>query len=337
MHNMAPRKTGDARYSGELDVSLTANGSKGDVATAGTGAAKLTLTEDGEIEILNIESNANPADKAAAATYQNTLALQGRLGENQSADPSSVEAIIVSGNARTLIELNGAGSEQTSDFFGSIELIDASDNTGGVTFDASEYSLTQALEMVGGSGKDVFNGSSAADELMGAGGNDTLDGGGEGDTITGGAGGDKLTGGAGNNTFKYGSVSESQVVFGDKGMSGFDTIMDFNDGSTDTIALGKTLYGSLGGRVLTYENDAAISGIDGDDEVGAADDAVDNTDDSLKAFLDSFKDDGVFESRGTPDTSAVNDLGELMKHSIVTVTESYWVTLPAEEDALTLG
>ena len=37
VHSMAERNAGDPRYSGELDVSLAANGSKTDTATAGSG------------------------------------------------------------------------------------------------------------------------------------------------------------------------------------------------------------------------------------------------------------------------------------------------------------
>ena len=77
VHAMADRKVGDARYSGALDVSLAATGSKTDTKTNGTGEAMLTLTVDEEIEVLNVASSASTAGKASAAAYRNTLTLMG--------------------------------------------------------------------------------------------------------------------------------------------------------------------------------------------------------------------------------------------------------------------
>ena len=334
VHNMKDRSAGDARYSGVLDVTLTANGSKTDTAMSGTGAASLTLTADEEIETLNIASNANPSGKAGMATYQNSLTVMGaHAGEagSETAVESSVEAIVVTGSARAMISLANStvGTPGDATQFAELELIDAENNTGGVTFTADisaaqdgSVVLAQALELAGGGGKDMFTGGAGADKLMGNGGVDTLNGGAGTDTITGGAGGDTLTGGADNDTFKYGSASESQVVFGEKGMSGFDTITDFGTG-TNTISLGKSLYGSLQGTIRVYENDAAINSTDTADP--------DTTVNSLKAFLDGFKGDGVFESRGTVDAGTLGQ-GELIKHSIATVTETYWATAPVADD-----
>ena len=314
VHDMADRKAGQARYSGELAVSLTANGGSKDKATSGTGTADLTLTADGEIEILDVASNANAGGKASSATYRNMLTISG--------DGTAIEAVDVTGNAMLTI---AAASGTT---LSGLELVDAGANSGGVTFNGGTAGdgspLAQALELVGGSGKDMFTGGAEADKLTGNGGTDTLVGGDGTDTITGGAGGDTMTGGAGaEDTFKYGSASESQVTFSDKGMSGFDTITDFVSG-TDKIALGKTLYEKLQGTLREYTGDDAIDVSDTADP--------DPTDDSLKAFLDSFKGDGVFESRGTPVDGAINDKGELMKHSIATVTETYWSTAPVVDD-----
>ena len=320
VHNMKARSAGDLRYSGELDVSLTANGGKGDTAMSGTGTASLTLTADGEIEILNIESNANPAGKAAAATYQNTLVLMGAADADGDNVDSSVEAINVSGSARAMVSVVAHADNPLADQFANLKVVDAEDNTGGVTF--SGAGLNQDLEMAGGSGKDNFTGGGGEDELTGGGGVDRLNGGGGEDTITGGAGGDNLTGGAGNDSFKYGSVSESQVVFGDKGMSGFDTITDFGTGDNE-ITLGKTLFGSLQGTILNYTDDDAIDVTDTADP--------DTTVNSLKAFLDGFEGDGVFESRADVLPGALGQ-GELIAHSIATVTETYWMTAPVVDD-----
>ena len=100
--------------------------------------------------------------------------------------------------------------------FSELELIDAEDNSGGVTFDASavdvngtDTALTQDLEMVGGAGKDSFTGGTGDDEIMGGGGVDTLSGGDGDDTIAGGAAGDTMTGGSGTNKFEI-AVSDSK-------------------------------------------------------------------------------------------------------------------------------
>ena len=343
VHGMKDRSAGDARYSGMLDVTLTANGSKTDTATNGTGAASLTLTADEEIETLNIASNANPGGKAAAATYQNTLVLMGaHTGEagSETAVESSVEAIVVSGSARAMISVatSTVGTPGTVAQFEELELIDAEDNSGGVTFSADlsaaqdgSVVLAQDLEMVGGSGKDTFTGGGGDDELMGGGGVDTLSGGAGDDTIAGGAAGDMMTGGTGTNTFEI-AVSDSQIVFDDKGgMSGFDTITDFATGTDNVISVGRALFGTLGGTINDITT--VINGTDNDDDAGATGDEEDATLDSLKAFLDTFKmGDGVFETRGTPDTNAINDQGELIKHSISTVTETYWVRRPVADD-----
>ena len=334
VHNMVPRDAGDARYSGVLDVSLTANGHKDDTAMMGTGAAALTLTTDEEIEILDITSSANPAGKAAAATYQNSITLMGEDNADANAGlESNVEAINVSGSARLMIGLTTSANGNATQFE-NLELIDAEENSGGVTFSADivgdgSVVLAQELELVGGAGRDDFTGGSVDDELSGGGGVDKLNGGGGNDTITGGAGGDNLEGGAGDDTFKF-AVADSQVVFGDKGMSGFDTIADFNTGD-DTISVGKALFNTLRGTI--NDNTTVINGTDGDDVLNAADDAEDTTLDSLKAFLDTFKEgDGVFQTRGTPVSGSINDQGELIEHSITTVVETYWMVRPIDND-----
>ena len=335
VHDMKDRSARDARYSGELEVSLTANGHKDDSATMGTGTASLTLTVDKEIEILDVASSAKPSGKAAAAAYRNTLTLMGDEADG-TAIPSSVEAIVVSGSAAATISLATSAAGTAAQFV-ELEQVDAGDNTGGVTFSADlseaqdgSAALTQKLQLTGGSGKDMFTGGGGVDTLMGNGGDDTLNGGAEADTITGGAGGDTLTGDGGADMFKYGSASESRVMFSDKGMSGFDTITDFLSG-TDKLSLGKTLFGSLQGTIRAITGDDAVNSIDNDDAEGATGDEEDPTHDSLKAFLDGFKTDGVFETRGTVVSGTLGQ-GELIKHSIATVTETYWTTVPVAED-----
>ena len=320
VHDMKDRSAGDPRYSGELDITLTANGSKTDAARNQTGTAELILTVDEEIEVINFASNANPAGKAVAAQYENRLDLTGA---------NNVEAIFVSGDAYANVSLNSSSSA-TGDAaraqFAKLDLIDAKDSTGGVITSVvidGTTTMRRAIEMIGGSGDDDFSGGLGDDTLTGNGGDDRLTGDFGDDTLIGGAGGDKLFGGSGDDTYKYESASDSQVVFGEQGMSGFDTIFDFNAGA-NTISLGKSLYGSLQGTILEYTGDNAINANDNDDAFGATGDEPDATVDSLKAFLDGFTGDGVFESRGEVPADALGR-GELIKHSIATVTESYVV------------
>ena len=335
VHDMANRKTGDARYSGELDVSLTANGHKDDTKTMGSGQASLTLAVDSEIEILNVASNANPAGKAAAATYQNSLTLMG--GNDGDATPatvdSNVEAIVVSGSARAMISLKADPAATDTSQFANLELIDASDNTGGVTFSAATVDVSgtatvlaagaegAGLEIIGGGGKDMFTGGAGGDKLMGGGGDDTLTGGEGTDTLTGGAGKDKLTGGAG---------AEDRFVFtgvADSNMGSYDTIEDFVSG-TDKIWLPKALRDSFQGVLKVG------AGVDGAALgtptwfISSVDAASARTADSLAAFTKANAD-GFFESPQAGGTGFGS--GEVNKHSVAIVAESYFRKATAAE------
>ena len=160
--------------------------------------------------------------------------------------PSEVEEIVVTGHAHAEVMLATSANGDAAQF-ANLELIDAFNSRGGVTFNADlsadqdgSVVLAQKLEMVGGSGADVFTGGGGADELEGNGGKDTLNGGAGNDTITGGAGADTLTGGAGTNVFDYGSASESR-------MGAHDTITDWETG-TNTISLGASLHWKVEGN-----------------------------------------------------------------------------------------
>ena len=327
IHMLSEREAG-TRYSGELNVALTANGGKTDTKTADgtTGEADLTIAVDSEIEILNIDSSADPGgsspdvpakNKPSAGHYDNMLTLDG----NGTASESTVEAINVNGNAQLEIVSMDAG-------LGVLELVDAEDNTGGVTVNAVDS--TKKVEMLGGSGGDTFTGSSQDDTIHGNGGNDKLYGGvgAGGDKIRGGAGMDTMSGGdatgsdGGNDTFEYTSASDSQVAWTASGvMHGFDTIMGFNGSreftagevSTegDVISLGRTLFNSLSGGINTSADD-----IDSTDAQSPGD--TDTTVNSLKAFLGDG--DGVFE---TEEANTDGFGSTTTKYSITTVTETY--------------
>ncbi len=300
IHSMPSRSAGDARYSGNLDVSLAANGGPTDTKTADgtTGEASLTLTADAEIEILSVSSNANaggsrtpnPNDRPNSGHYENSLELSG--------SGTTIELINVDGNAQLSI---------TGTALGGVEIVDAANNSGGVTI-----SLTGSgeHEFIGGSGGDTFTGGSGADDMQGNGGDDTLDGGDGEDILLGGAGGDTLTGGGRStaDVFDYTSASESQVAWTARGaMYGFDTITDWD--SSDKISLGKSLFESLSGTIKTSEGG-------NDDNGDAVGDAL-AFDTSLRAWLDDG--DGVFESQ-----SAGAGFGSVTtRHAIVNVTETY--------------
>ncbi len=314
VHAMADREPGAARYSGELNVNLLANGGATDTKASTMGEAMLTLSVDEEIEILSIDSSANaggssPAvsarNKPGAGHYENTVTLNG----TNDADAATVEAINVSGNAKVVVMQSTVSGSELG--FGQLELVDAEDNTGGVTVDAT--GTTEEVDMVGGSAKDVFTGGAQDDDLRGNGGNDMLTGGVGDDSLRGGAGGDTLTGGDGNDTFDYTAASDSQVAWTATGaMYGFDTITDFTT-SGDKISLGRTLFNSLKGSIKAYTGDAAINSTN---EVGEGE--TDPSDNSLRAFLGDG--DGIFETV-TPNTDGFGNT--TAKHSIATVAEVY--------------
>ena len=344
-HSMKAREAGDRRYSGELDVSLHASGGAKDSKDSVTGTARLTLTADEEIETLNVATSArvggshasvSAKNKPSAASYGNQLELMGAdqdVAGTATAVASSVEAIVVSGTAAVTVSLKnsaGTGDAAGAAQFAGLELIEAVDNTGGVTFTAvlsETVTLGQRLEMVGGAGMDDFTGGSHAqgDMLMGGGGNDTLSGGGGTDTITGGAGADKMTGGTEADMFKYASASESQGV-----KSGFDTIVDFEPGA-DKISLGKTVFNGLhrGDNIREVTAAAAIinSTDTAADETARTDgDASTNpTANSLEAWLGTGKD--VFKT--STGTGLATDVTQ---HAITTVNDTYWTTAPVADD-----
>ncbi len=303
VHRMPEREVGSARYSGEFDVSLSANGGADDTTTNTTGLAALSIDVDQEIEVLNITSNANAGGARSAANvrpssghYVNTLTLAG--------DDETVEAINVSGNAQ--VEVSFLSNDNANE----IELVDAENNTAGVTVDVT--GADGLVVMLGGSGGDTFTGSAQADDIRGNGGDDTLIGGEGNDTIRGGAGGDTLTGGAGDDVFDYTAASESQVAWTAQGhMYGFDFISGWDSSSADdTISLGRTLFNSLKGD---------IKATTGDDGIDSTSDAADTAADNLRAFLGDG--DGIFETvTANPDGTFGSNIAY---SSIATVTEVY--------------
>ncbi len=309
-HDMTDRKAGDPRYSGELEVSLTAMGGKDDKKDAATGEAVLTLVTDTEIENLDIDSSANPGGKAAAGDYENTLTLN--LAQNTSA---TVEVVRVTGNAQLKLKGGGAALNQ-------LEVLDAKGNSGGVTFEATG---SGAVDLMGGSGMDKLTGGSAIDEIMGGAGKDTLSGADGNDEITGGAGADTLTGGEGADEFIYSTVSDSQLA-------AYDSITDFSSG-TDKIVLPKAVLSALKG-VIKAADTVNVAGaswkIDNTDES----DDPDNTPDSLQAFITANAD-GFFETK----TSTTGDGfgGDVTQHSVAMVAADLYTTRSTDNGPLDGG
>ncbi len=338
--HMMPAET-RVRYSGELDVNLLAIGGDTDTKSAdGTmGEVSLMLKTDSEIEALNVDSSAmaggsktSPAtNRPGAANYQNMLTLDAESSAN-------IEDIYVSGNAMLVIKID---SDATAGALGELDLIDASDNTGGVIFDGTNpdrddgtNSLANALgnlELVGGSGMDMLTGGGGNDEIEGNDGMDTLNGGAGADELTGGAGGDILIGGAGNDMFIIKAVSDSQLSFKNGAPIGMDTIGDATAANQfvvadDSIVLPKALRDSFQGVIKAAELDnvdtnawvidAGDPDVDHDSDGNTPD--IDDSHDTLQAFVLANAN-GFFETR-TPTDGGFG--GSINKHSVAVVHEA---------------
>ncbi len=317
-HVIADRKPGESRYSGDLNVTLAANGfgdNKGNMDDSQSGQVNLTLMPDKDTATLNITSNAKPGPAKTvvgltAAHYQNSITIR------NATDADGLEEIFVGGNAGLMISVP-AGRP-------TLELLDASDNSGGVVFNASAVTGDGAgeLELYGGSG---------VDELTAAAG--------RANTIAGGGGGDMLTAGTGNDTFEYGPVSDSQLGYKANGTldtDGVDTITGFAAGDAvgDVISLGRALFRSLEGTIksATTDPDGAgagaalglawtISALEADTVPNPVEggDPVERTDNNnLERFILS-RANGFFETT-TPDSEGGFG-GTVNHHSIALVEE----------------
>ncbi len=327
VHELAERETGEPRSSGELDVSLNALGfanvklQRGadlhGLGASAMGEVDLTLTTGEDIEVLLVTSNArahtsstvtDPSQRMKASDYVNKLTLA------TSATTAVLEELIVDGNARLLVD-----TTTNATAFASLELVDATDNSGGVKFNGS--AMTQELELVGGSGKDVLS--------IGTGGGE----------IYGGLGGDSLTAGAGDDIFIIDDAAESQAsVRGDGtlNLNGVDTITGFTPGdsaSGDRIDLSRGLLNALKGNIknTTAEWDDWMTDDNGANPVtGIDNDAVDRANGDLAAAdLEAFigNGNGLFESQrtlvsGQPGFSDTGDNTATDKYSIAVIAQT---------------
>ncbi|MCY4295545.1 MAG: cadherin repeat domain-containing protein, partial [Gammaproteobacteria bacterium] len=290
------------KYSGELDVKLLAIGDDEDtrVPDATTGEVTLTLAVDSEIDEINVDSSAKPGgsktdpatNRPGAANYQNVLVLD-------SAGSATVKDIYVDGDAKLVIRVSDDDVTNTLD---DLDLIDASDNTGGVTFNGDDpdgdgtnisTALDNVLELVGGS---------AVDKLTGGGGDDEIEGGGGGDILDGGS--------AGADDFIIKAVSDSQLSFARVGGApqGVDTITGFVSGEDD-IVLPKPLFNSLRGVLLEQGGSIAV-------DVNTSTTGTDPT--TLKAHLEAnTTKNGFFES-GSP---GLGNNNSITRHSVTALRE----------------
>ena len=309
VHEIAERQPGASRYSGDLEVTLTANGYRDTNGTGDQmGVVNLTLTPDADTGTLEITSNANPhssattsaGSRASADDYKNTITVNA-VSAPASAT-ASVEEIFVRGNAQLAI-VQGTAAGDGSAALSQVELVDATGNSGGVTVDVT--SAAAGVEIYGGSGKDDLTGSA------------------NNDTISGGGGGDNLTAAAGDNTFEYTSASDSQLGFVTIGgaviSGGYDTIEDWAAGGNNEISVGRGLRNSFEGIIKVD----GIPGVTAGTWVLADDTAA-----TLQTFINANAD-GFFE------TGTGAGFGGTINHHSVSILESpasTWVFIDVDGD-----
>ncbi len=328
VHELAERQSGQSRAGGELDLVLTAIG-RNDTRYSTEGKANLTLTTGEDIEVINITSSASPHSRSSTAASQRARASD--YVNKLTLTSSTVEELIIDGNAKLVVMVTGGD-------FASLELVDARDNSGGVTFnaadpdgDGSDNPLTQALELVGGSGVDTLTGGNGNSEIMG------------------GLGGDTLTGGDGNDDFIIDSASESQARFAivngvNTLLGGYDTIIGFTPGdenSGDRIDLSRGLLNAISGAIKNssdaengdwndwmYVDRDADGTIDAEEFISSIDGnnvATDGGAEDLETFIGNGN--GLFESERTlgltdPGFSEVGDNTVTDKYSIAVIAQS---------------
>ncbi len=330
----------DAVEGGIFTVDLTAVGGKDNkdanpkaeppVTAKHNGTATIDINVDASIDVMVINSNAKPGATASAGFYQNVVDVRS----------SGLEGVKIGGDSK--LELKhvpddtDTGGVNESAGLSMLRLVDATSNNAGVTVTVGDQNIataTNKLEMMGGSAGDTFNGGAGVDVLKGNGGGDTLRGFAGADTLHGGAGvdtimggddndvlrgdggGDKLTGGDGDDHFEFVSASDSQASFHatTNAASGHDVINGWGTG-TNMIMLSQSLYNNaIVGKGNLQNRGASINSTD-----NLADGDTDDTDNSLKAYIDSRGKDGVNFFRTVSEGDNTSTL-----NPIVTVGETY--------------
>ncbi|MDH4166459.1 MAG: Ig-like domain-containing protein [Gammaproteobacteria bacterium] len=241
-------------------------GAGNDVLRGGTGNTDFMDGGAGNEDMLDFSDGTSAVTFTLVQSAGSTSIANGTGGLGNNDTYSNMEGVIgtslgdnLTGSAANDIIRGGAGNDTLNGAAGTMDLIDFSDGTAGLTFtlvnngagtvfNASAAGLGtdtySAFEgVIGTAYADTLTGSASVDQLRGGGGNDILDGAGGNDILVGGAGADLLTGGTGSDTFVYRSGDASAV----------DTITDFTAGAGgDVLDISDLLTGTFAGNESSY-------------------------------------------------------------------------------------
>lgn len=210
--------------------------------TTSTASAATTAFTAADVETLTVNSTGNntslpftAVDGYKADTITNTLNLTGS---------NKLTGITVTGDQALVLASTALMTK--------LATVDASANTGGLSFDGSLADMTSATSSVA---MTITGSATAANTLVGTGRADTIVGGAKADTITGGGGADALTGGSGNDIFAYSVPNDSTLV-------NLDTIADFSantfgNGASGAAGTGAGAVASRTGDVIQLDVGAA--------------------------------------------------------------------------------
>ncbi len=209
---------------------------------------------------------------------------------NAATDNESLESIKITGNAVMVL---GRFDSDSTEAFDKLELVDARENSGGVTIRLDH--ISQDVEILGSPLADnALDGGSGNDIILGGRGKDYLRGGQGNDIIRGGLHADRLTGGGGNDTFEYTTTEDAVITPSEDWRSlrystweatdqiyHFEYIYDWGavPGNDDTIALPKDLFARL--RGVIKKNGSLDTDGDGTADTTVSGFAVDYSDTSL--------------------------------------------------------
>lgn len=155
----------------------------------------------------------------------------------------------------TLLDIAGAHTLNTTDFFTDIFAGDGNDTVNGGADDNFLFGGSGNDKINGGSGNDVLLGETGADVLIGGAGDDFLFGSAGIDVLRGMTGYDVMVGGGGADTFDFNAVSESTTTTAGADaiadfQQGFDKI-DFSDIDADSSAGGNQSFVFIGTDAFT--------------------------------------------------------------------------------------
>lgn len=224
-----------------MTVKFNKNFADNNDTTADVNTASQTVVA-ADIESLTVNSTGKQTatftavDGYKADTITNTLTLTGS---------NKLTSITVTGDQKLVVASTAAMTK--------LATVDASTNTGGLSFDGSLADMTTSTTSVA---MTITGSATAANTLVGTGHADTITGGAKADTITGGLNADALNGGAGNDTFVYNAAGESTLAKMDV-ITGFsaNTYGNGTSGAAGTGAAADTTKWT--GDVLKFDAAAA--------------------------------------------------------------------------------